>query len=99
MLLRREAVLESEGIERLHNLVLLAVLHWKGAVGRRSRPVKAQFAPRLPQIEFRKRISMIAMIAIRLASRCSVFWWNSNAARGCGVLVQFAQNFGETAVW
>jgi len=37
---------------------------------------------------------MIAMIAIRLASRCSVFWWNSNAARGCGVLVQFAQNFG-----
>lgn len=65
---------------------------WKGAVGVWSRPVKAQFAPRLPQIEFRNAISMVAMIAIRLTSRCGVFWWNSNAACGCGELVQFAQN-------
>lgn len=33
----QEAVLESEGIERLHDLVLLAVLHWKGAVAIRPR--------------------------------------------------------------
>lgn len=35
---------------------------------------------------------MIAMLAIRSTPRCSVFWWNSNAARGRGELVQFAQN-------
>lgn len=35
---------------------------------------------------------MVAMIANRLTSRCGVFSWNSNAACGCGELVQFAHN-------
>lgn len=73
LVFRRAAVLEREGIERLHDLVLLAVLALERR-GRGQEPFElGTICTEITADRVSQRISMIAMISIRLASRCSVF--------------------------
>lgn len=73
ILFRRAAVLERESIKRLHDLVLLAVLPLERR-GRGQVPFDlGTIFTEITADRVSQRISIIAIISIRLASRCSVF--------------------------
>ncbi len=73
LLFRRAAVRDREASSALHDFVLLAVLPLERR-GRGQEPSDpGTICTEITADRVSQRISMIAMISIRLASRCSVF--------------------------